>query len=259
MAILLLLMVDPLQAKTIWHWHSEFDTEEQKKLILWVQHTIHGIEDHIGAYPFDLHIFFYRRKAEEPVPWAHTERNHRQGVHFHVDPSFTLRDFLDDWTAPHELSHLILPYLGNQHSWFAEGFASYMQYQIMQTSGVISTEEASQKYSKHVKRASRNYPFPKLSLAEAAPKLRAQWDFPTMYWAGAIYFMQVDHELRNNNSSLQKVLAAYLQCCRDDGGSLTSVINALDKVSGSNIFKTNIKVFTDTPGFPKHKHLIKTH
>jgi len=69
-------------------------------------------------------VHFHRRDAGA---LGHTRRSRRQSVHFYVDPQFSYDALRRDWTASHELSHLVLPYLGAEHIWFAEGFASDMQ------------------------------------------------------------------------------------------------------------------------------------
>jgi len=122
-----------IQTKVKWKWEDKFSQTEQDSLKLWINTTMKGIEDLVGAYPFEISIYFHKSKStREPVLWAHTVRGEEQAVHFYVNPTyFSYQDFISDWTAPHEISHLILPFLGKQNSWFAEGFASYMQYRVM--------------------------------------------------------------------------------------------------------------------------------
>lgn len=72
--------------------------------------TVSALEDLIAPLPFDIDIHFYRViDRGEPVPWANTRRGRRQGINFHVGPAFRRRAFYADWTAPHELSHLLIP------------------------------------------------------------------------------------------------------------------------------------------------------
>lgn len=226
-------------------------------LISWVQETVSAVESLVGPLPFRLDIRMHRAgDAGEPVPWANTRRGNTQGVNFHVNPAFPLTDFRQDWTAAHELSHLIIPYLGRDAAWFAEGFASFMQYQVMMAAGVLSAEQADDRYLSRLDRARRNYPFQHMPFPESAADLRASGRYPTMYWGGAVYFLQVDHQLlTSHDTSLINVLADYLACCRRNRSNLDNLITDLDLVSETTVFSTTLEGFRTTPGFPDYKML----
>ena len=49
-----------------------------------------------------------------------------------------LRDYVEDWTAPHELSHLLLPYVSSSDAWLSEGMATYYQNVVRARSGAIT-------------------------------------------------------------------------------------------------------------------------
>ena len=239
------------------NWQDEFSPDEQRKLVRWVEETHAAVEQLVGAYPFDVHIFFHRRDgAREPVPWANTERGRVQGVHFHVNPRFSLRALRSDWTAAHELSHLALPYLGRRHAWFAEGFASYMQYQVMQVMGVISLAEAARRYAGKLDRAERRYRYPDRPFAAAAPRLRAEGNYPTMYWGGAVYFLQVDEALRTQSGrDFIAILSEYVACCRRTGGEIGVLLGTLDELSSSRLFSRHYRNFQVDKGFPRYRDL----
>ncbi|MDZ7668152.1 MAG: hypothetical protein U5Q16_01590 [Gammaproteobacteria bacterium] len=238
-------------------WLDDFAAAEQVKLTAWIQETHAAAVRLTGPLPMPVRVYFHRRDgAREPVPWAHTQRSSTQGVHFHVDPRFPLEDFRRDWTAPHELSHLILPYLGPRHAWFAEGFASYLQYAVMQSMGVLSADEARRRYRRKLERAERGYEHTHQPFVAAAPRLRAEGKYPVMYWGGAAYFMQVDQALAERGSSLQSVLRDYLTCCRRDRDGLYSLLEELDRLAGAAVFSERLEHFESAPGFPRYADVI---
>lgn len=252
--ILLSTFTPSLSADIQWRWQDRFSHAEQQKLMTWVRLSVAGVEELVGPYPFDIHITFHRRRwGNGPVPWANTERSRTQGVHFHVNPAFTLDQFLQDWTAPHELSHLLIPYLGSRHAWFAEGFASYMQYQVMHSMGVLDTTEMLDKYHQQIRKASARYPDKGQSFVSAAPQLRAEGKYPVMYWGGAVFFLQIDQELKNTEAGgLIPVLQEFLACCREGRYSLHSLLGEFDRLSDSSFFHHQLELFNNRPGFPDY-------
>lgn len=232
-------------------WEDVFSAAERERLGEWVRRTCAALEGLVGPYPMDVHVHFHRRDgAGEPVPWAHTRRGNRQAVHLHVDPAFQAAAFLNDWTAPHEFSHLLLPYVGRRHAWFAEGFASYLQYPVMVELGVLSPAEARARFERNVRRARRDYSYPRQSFVDAAPRLRAARQYPVMYWGGAAWFRQVDRSLAAQGTSLLEVLRDYVACCRRDRAGLDDLLAELDRLSGGDVFRTGYRTLRNTPGFP---------
>ena len=257
LCLLILPFAVPAKPGISWHWEDRFSNSQQEKLMEWVETTVDGVEKHVSAYPFNLHIYFHKKPyANEPVPWAQTERSYRQGVHFFVNPRYSLNDFLSDWTAPHELSHLLIPYLGQENSWFAEGFASYLQYQIMQGMGIITEAQAKVRYRRSIRKASNKYDMENVPFISAIPVLRGKRDFPTMYWGGAVYFLKVDKALAAQGSSLIEVLSNYLACCRHKRHGLEDLIEQLDHLSSSQIFSDQFATLQETPGFPESSNLL---
>jgi hypothetical protein len=239
--------------KLEFHWLDSFSNAEQHRLQTWIKKTDAALFQLVGELPFTRHIYFHRRDgSREPVPWAHTQRGNNQGVHFYVDLSFPQTAFEDDWTAPHELSHLVIPYLGRSNAWFAEGFASYMQYQVMMQMGVLSGAEAQQRYQQRIERAQLKFTLDDLPFAEAAPKLREMGQYPTMYWGGAVYFKQVAQQLSDQNKPpLMAILKSYVACCRQQSLALHQLIERLDQLAVGQVFQQCLDEFEKLPGFPQ--------
>lgn len=248
---LYLMLASSAQADIIWHWQDDFSGREKARLKVWITRTVAAVETLVGPYPFDVHIHFYNMPGRgEPVPWANTRRGRVQGVNFYVDPSSSLQSFLEDWTAPHELSHLLIPSVGDRYGWFAEGFASYMQYQVMMELGVLNQKQVADNYQRHVTRAYENYPFHRLPFDRAAGELRRRRAYPTLYWGGAVYFLQADFKLRQQNSSLTELLAHYVACCRTQPKRLADLVEKLDGLSDSDIFSSQLRAMKKQRGFP---------
>jgi len=255
---MLLVISSTARAGLRYQWADEFSAQERVMLTAWVQQTAHGLEALGGPLPFDIRVRFQRANSGlEPVPWANTVRSSGQGVRFVVNPTFPLEEFLQDWTAPHELSHLLIPYLGRRHAWFAEGFASYMQYQVMYHMGVMDWPQVVDRYRRQMTKAAGNYSLDGTPFPAAAPRLRAAGQYPTLYWGGAVLFLRADSRLRQRgDQTLGTVIADYLTCCRMRTRKLADLISALDEVSGTTVFSEELTLYDAQPGFPEFEDAL---
>jgi len=189
----------PAQSELIYRWQDNFSRNEKAKLKSWVDEAYASMQEMVGRLPFDITIYMHRTRSNStPVPWANTRRGWNQGVDLHVDPSFSLQQFREEWKVSHELSHLIIPYLGDSYSWFAEGFASFMQFQVMQQTGVIDQNEAYERYFTRFAKAERRYDYPHLPFADAAPLLRSNRQY-LLGWC--CLFLADQQSLRSQSSN----------------------------------------------------------
>ena len=147
LSVLMILIMHTLPSKAVTEDQfsvqglSVFKDEQATMLTSWLSQGVNATRATLGIYPTPLAIHVYPKKSNQPVPWAFTRRDAKGSVHFYVDTRFGLTKFVDDWTIYHEFAHLALPYLGQKYRWLSEGFASYMQYQIMQEMGVYTKDE----------------------------------------------------------------------------------------------------------------------
>lgn len=234
--------------KIIWEWADEFNSDEKEIIVEWLVRTTVAVEETLGEFPFELHFYIYRRNnSSEPVPWAHTERDIAQGVHFYVDPQYSLQEFLNDWTAPHEISHLTIPYLGKKNAWFAEGYASFMQYQVMHTLGIYTKKEIEEKYVSKLRMARSAYNSQE-DFVTVANDLRSEYKYPEMYWGGASFFLQLNSELKQQMQiSLPQLIKDYINCCRNKDRSLNELIESLDKLTKSEICSELLLQYNQLP------------
>lgn len=244
------------QSKIVWHWEEEFESKEQEKVEEWLDKVTGATEASLGAYPFELHYFIHRRDgSSEPVPWASTRRHSVQGVDFHIDPSYPLQAFIDDWTAPHEISHLSIPFLGLEHSWFAEGYASFMQYQIMQTMGICSPEQVREIYTEKIERCRPAYERDQ-DFVTTAKEQKSKNRYPDMYWGGASYFMQIDKQLKEQHGrTFSAFIKEYLLCCRLEDKTFEELIISWDELLGEPIFTELLHTYQTAPAFEILKQL----
>ena len=226
----------------VWHWEDEFSEREKEKLVLYLTEVTDATIKILGDYPFKVHYFLHRSESDrEPIPWAHTERSEIEGVHFHVNPSFDLSTFRADWTAPHEISHLSIPFLGKSNAWFSEGYASYMQLQVMKEMGIYTAKEMDERYAMKDNLVKGDFSGG-VNFVDDVKDLRAAYNFPAMYWGSVRYFRKVDAQLQNQEQhSLVEHIKAYQKENRIKDQNMDDLLQSLDTDLKVPIFKNLYK------------------
>ena len=224
------------------HGLSAFQPEQRRMLSQWLTKGVNATRATLGVYPQTLELYVYPKKSKQPVPWAHTRRDALESAHFYVDTRFPLSKFINDWTIYHELSHLALPYMGSEYSWFAEGFASFMQYQIMAEIGVLEgtlQERYQKKIAPHLKWFNSD-----LSAASIAKRLLSKRNYPAGYWGGAWFFIMADQELRRKHGvSLNRLIEQYQICCRLQDNTVQDVLKSFDTLIDDTLFTDLLRRF----------------
>lgn len=238
------VLIDSTEASHdyLFHWETEFDEDEKSRMTTYVGAVRKGVEAYFGEYKFPVNVYFHKLESSEPIPWAHTVRSNEQGVHLHVDLSFSDEEFLKDWTAPHEISHLALPFVGRKNMWFSEGFATFMQHQVLLEMGTWTQQEVDDKFKRKFERHKDHYNSNK-SITELSLELRSQGQYGALYWGGVSYFYYVDKLLAEKGVSFRSVLQAYQSELRLKDNSLLDVINSLDALSKTTVFSDLIKKY----------------
>lgn len=185
-------------------------------------------------------------RDRSPVPWGQTSRRDGVSVLLFVRRDAGLQALRDDWTAEHELAHLMHPYLGREGRWMAEGLASYYQNLLRARSGRMTGEQAWRRLDAGFARGRRATTGTPLS------SLRGRGATMRIYWAGAAYWLQADLALRARGSSLDAVLERYARCCLRDDSELTPLAyaQALDRVDGDTLFERQYRAWAAATAFP---------
>lgn len=189
----------------------------------------------------------------EAVPWAQVLRGGGAAAHFFVDQNRPLSEYREDWTATHELSHMLLPYVGRGDAWLSEGLASYYQNVLRARAGMIDEELAWQKLYAGFGRGRRDSGTGTLS--EVSKDMRASGGYMRVYWSGAAIVLMADVELRRRTAgrmSLDIAMAQLATCCLpgDRTWSAREVFSRLDEITQSDVFMNLYRENVNNRNFP---------
>lgn len=248
-----LLLAGTAEAVPRYVWHDQFSSTEARMLRDWVAQADRGISALLSPIPPPFVVHLHRRGwSGEPVPWANTMKRDSRAVHFHVDPRYSSADFIADWTAPHELVHLLFPYLGEQARWFAEGVASYFQYPVMVAAGSMDWAQATERLSERLRRARNLHRSDGRSIIDLNQYPSGRHANVRLYWGGAAYFLIADYRLQQQTGRrLNQLIGDYVDCCAALWGrGAEAIIRRLDRLSGTTVFSGTYDDTVSQRGFP---------
>jgi hypothetical protein len=245
------LVMDTTGQVIFWHFEDTFSFDEQHKLKTWITYADSCAQKVLGKYPFDPHYTFHRvDSAYQAVVFGHTGRNETvHGVHFYVDPAYPMKDFMDDWIGPHEISHLALPKLGKANRWFFEGFATYISRAVMVEMGTITQAEADSTIQKRI--SDMTWAFEKSTsnfITVADSLVDNHHLYPELYWGGGSYWHKAEQRLQEQGkNSLVNVIKYFQIYCHTPLLTLDETVACFDRVSQSTIFSDLLEEYRTLP------------
>ena len=222
----------------------------------WVQATATDVSLAYGYYPNPspqvLVIPVSSSRSSSPVPFGRVVRDGGETVELFVNPTRPQSEFMNDWTATHEFSHLMHPYLQGEYRWITEGLAQYYQNILLTRSGAYDEVQAWQKIYVGLKRGRDSRP--ELSPNEAASG-RVRSGRMKLYWSGAAIALMADVTLRERSDgeeSLDTVLQRFQECCLPSKEVWTGprFFAKLDSLASEPVFMPLYRRYADTAGFP---------
>ena len=218
---------------------GELLPDQREAIMQWVRETAECVASIIGRFPQDQPQILVVAIGErsEAVPWAHVMRGGGVAAEFFIDETRPISEFRSDWTATHELSHMLLPSVSSRDRWLSEGLASYYQNVLRARDGRLTEEQAWQKLHsgfERGKRATRGDSLAKATRSGRGATMR-------IYWSGAAIMLKADSRLRELSGGRQSVDTALLSlqdCCFEEGRNWRAqeLFGELDRLTGYTVF-----------------------
>lgn len=198
------------------------------------------------------------RRGESAVQFGRVVRDGGETIELMVDPTKPEETFLGDWTATHEFSHLMLPYIDRDERWISEGFAQYYQNILLARAGRYTQRIAWQKLNDGLERGRESAP--DLSPNEAAGGEERNTRMK-VYWSGAALALLADVELRRRSAgkeSLDHVLGRFQSCCLPSRRTWTGMelFEKFDSLIDEPLFADLYQRYADAAGFPEIRPLL---
>lgn len=190
--------------------------------------------------------------ARGTVAFGRVVRDGGESVELLINPEGDTAEFFTDWTATHEFSHMLLPYLDSKYHWISEGFSQYYQNILLTRSGAYDAQTMWQKLYRGFDRGRKSSP--ELSPNEATGR-SVRSSRMKVYWSGAALALMADVTLRersNGEETLDDVLDRLQMCClpSSETWSGPEFFAKLDSLISEPLFMPLYDRYADTAGFP---------
>lgn len=194
----------------------------------------------------------------DAAPWGQLQRGGGAAVHLFVGADAARNALIEDWTATHELAHLLHPHLGTRGRWLSEGLASYYQNVLRARVGVLTPEQAWSRIEQGFARGQAEQRSGGLTLEQTSRRLGELRAYMRAYWSGAAFWLEADLDLRAQGSSLDEVLAQQAACCLSTQVSLAAetYLAELDRIAGRDVFATRYRRYAAATTFPDTEPLL---
>lgn len=140
-----------------------------------------------------------------PVLFGVAGRGMRPTVTLLASQHATEAQLVPDWTAIHELSHLLTAYVDGEDTWLSEGLATYYEEVLRARQGLLTETQAWTQLVRGFERgraASTSG-----TLRDACTSMRAEHAYARVYWQGAALVLMADVAYRREGSSLDEAIA----------------------------------------------------
>ncbi|HET7062662.1 MAG TPA: hypothetical protein VFI49_00205 [Rudaea sp.] len=240
------------------------DAGERAKLRAWLDRISRAVLSAYGRLPLpEVQVLVipvgqlgrsgHGSDSAQAVHFGQSIRGQGNALELLVDPSRPAEEFADDWTAVHELSHLMHPYLGDRGTWLAEGLATYYQNVLRARSGMLTAPQAWDRLYQGFKRGAKT-PSDE-TLEQIASNMHRSHAYQRVYWAGAAYWLTVDRDLRRTSAgkmNLETALSRFRDCCLPAYREWKpeDFVARLDALAGSDVFAPRYREFAAMRQFP---------
>jgi hypothetical protein len=232
-------------------------------IIEWVRDNANNITLVYGRFPNPLARVVVlpqkNRRGDSAVQFGRVVRDGGETVELLVDPTQPIESFYDSWTATHEFSHLMLPYVHRDQRWISEGFAQYYQNILLARAGRYTQQYAWQKLHDGLQRGRDSAPALSPNAAASADERDTRMK---VYWSGAALALIADTELRlrsGGKDSLDDVLDRFQRCCLPSPRTWSGIelLAKFDSLTETPVFVDLYKQYAETPGFPATSRILE--
>jgi hypothetical protein len=217
---------------------GHFSAIDPRAIDSWLRGAVRIASGSDGRFPAPaLHVLVLPGGGGDE-PFGSVARGGGASVLLFVPDSFDAGRLSRDWVLPHELSHLLLPFVKHEDAWLAEGLATYYQEVLRARAGVIPAQEALANIAQALRSAQREGTG--RSLCDESRAMHQTHAYRAVYWGGAAALLLADVALRKESAGKLTLDGLLTRIRREDRMTpeygARELLARMDALSGSQTF-----------------------
>lgn len=204
----------------------------------WLSGAVRTAAQSDGRFPASLLQVIVVSEQGGNEPFGSIARGGGASVLMFVPNSYDAEQLRTDWVLPHELSHMLLPFVERDDAWFPEGLATYYQELLRARAGVLSQAQALHNLGSAMRSAAREGTG--RTLCDESRGMHQTRAYRAVYWGGAAYWLLADVTLRQRTQG-KRTVDQLLSSIRNNARltppyRASELIERLDQLSGTTVF-----------------------
>jgi len=215
-------------------------------IVTWIEHSMRTVAQYYGQFPArQLRITVSSRDGGR-VRHGTTYGASVPFIRLQLGRDVTADELLEDWVLVHEMIHLALPEVGDDHLWLTEGLSTYVEGIARVHVGDLPAERVW---------AEQLHSMPNGLPARGDEGLDHTHTWGRTYWGGALFCLLADVEIRKKTSNRLGLRDAMRAVLRSSGGvsfemSIDRVMKIADAATGTTVMQDLYAQMKDKPVTP---------
>jgi hypothetical protein len=203
-------------------------------VVAWIRRSVAVVARYYGQFPArHLRIQVSVRDGSR-VRHGTTYGTAVPSIRLQLGRDVTAEELRNDWVLVHEMVHLALPAVGEDHPWFTEGLSTYIEGIARVQAGDLPAERV---WTEQVRSMPKGLPGP------GDKGLDRTHTWGRTYWGGALFCLLADVEIRKKTGNRLGLRDAMRAVLRQTGGVAFDV--PIDRVLKIGDEATNTTVLQD--------------
>jgi len=215
-------------------------------VITWIEHSMRTVARYYGQCPArQLRISVSTREGGR-VLHGTTYGATVPFIRLQLGRDVSAEELHDDWILVHEMIHLALPEVGDDHVWLTEGLSTYVEGIARVQVGDLQAEQV---FTEQVHSMSNGLP------ASGDEGLDHTHTWGRTYWGGALFCLLADVEIRKKTANRFGLRDAMRAVLRASGGvafemPIERVMKIGDEATGTTVLQDLYAQMKDKPVTP---------